>query len=397
MRRVAAVLLLFLLASADSEAAWFRRDPPRPGHTTLSEPVSILQAQIAGGYFIVTAKWDRRGPYNFLIDTGATTTLVTPTLAQRYGVKTHRLTGEPAPGVQVTSSEGETLMLEAVNLRRLELGDALFENVPSLVYDCNDISVHLGLRIDGILGFPLFREVLLSLDYPHHRVLLASTKGAVALQPGTVIHFENERRVPIIPVRIGDTTIMALIDTGSDTTLRLNPIGIELLFLQAPRPGPIVASLTGDRRQTVARLNGTVLLGDQVLEAPVVELLDEFPTIGGGVLKYFVVTFDQENNRVTLHRDTNTPVTFPSRRSTGISVTKAGAYWRVAGVIPESPAARAGIGEGDLITRINDEPVEQWSPERFQSLVDQTDTITHAFLIGRRVYELKLPVMNLVP
>ena len=29
------------------------------------------------------------------------------------------------------------------------------------------------MKIDGILGFPLFRETILTLDYPHKRVLLS--------------------------------------------------------------------------------------------------------------------------------------------------------------------------------------------------------------------------------
>jgi len=79
------------------------------------------------------------------------------------------------------------------------------------------------------------------------------------------------------------------------------------------------------------------------------------------------------------------------------SVTKAGAYWRIIGMVPDSPAAQAGIEAGDLITRINNEPVEQWGSDRFKLLIEKAERITCAFLVGRREYELELDVMDLVP
>ena len=36
-------------------------------------------------------------------------------------------------------------------------------DVDVLIYDCEPLSAHLGVRIDGVLGFPLFRETLLTL------------------------------------------------------------------------------------------------------------------------------------------------------------------------------------------------------------------------------------------
>ncbi|MFA5266135.1 MAG: PDZ domain-containing protein, partial [Opitutaceae bacterium] len=194
-----------------------------------------------------------------------------------------------------------------------------------------------------------------------------------------------------------DQTFFALIDSGSNSTLRLNPVGLTLKYAQAPRLGAIVSSLTGDRQQTVARLDQTVAIGDQQLDKPIVEITDELPALGGGVLKNFTVTFDQEKSHVVFHREKRQPVSFPPKRSPGMSVTKAGAYWRIVGVVPGSPAAKAGIEDGDLITRINQESVEQWGSERFNALVEQSDSIVFSFLIGKREYEMKLGIMELVP
>ena len=91
-------LLLFLLLALTcalpvAEAAWFRREPPRPGKTTIGKQPVVLPAQLVNNYLLVTVKWDKRGPYNFLIDTGASTCLVSPTLAERYGIEFDRYAG----------------------------------------------------------------------------------------------------------------------------------------------------------------------------------------------------------------------------------------------------------------------------------------------------------------
>ena len=392
--RILAVLCF--LSAVPIHAAWFRRDPPRPGKTTLGSPLVTLPAQVVGDYIIVTAKWDRKGPYNFLIDTGASVTLVSPSLAYRYGTPIKTLEGATSH-VSVKSAEGEITELDAVSIKRLDLGDVRFDNVPALVYDCNAISVHLGIKVDGILGFPLFREVMLTLDYPHRQVRLADPKGTASLQLGVIIPFNNDQRTPIIPLKSGDQTFFALIDSGSDSTLRLNPVGLNVHFSQTPRAGAIASSISGDHRQVVARMGDSVTLGDTLLESPVVEMTDELSAIGGGILNKFTITFDQERSRVFLYKENRGSIQFPPKRSPGMSVTKAGAYWRIVGIVPESPAARAGIEEGDLITRIDQEPVEQWGPERFNALVEKADSITFAFLVGKREFEMKLGVIQLVP
>ncbi len=396
--RLAAVLAFLLINPGSLQAWWFfHHNSPHPQKTVIDSPLVVVPGQVISHYMIVTAKWDRRGPYHFLIDTGAATTLVSPLIARRYGIPMRDNATGKNLSVPVRSSEGEVSELPAVMVRQIDFGDAHFENLPALIYDCTQISLHLGVQIDGILGFTFFRNVLLTLDYPGRRIVLAPPNSASALQPGSTIHFNNSQHVPIIPLGLGNKTFFALVDSGSDSTLRLNPLGMDFVYSQPPRPGPFVSSLSGDHQQTVARLDQTVLLGAYRLDHPVAEITSELPAIGGAVLKDFIVTFDQKQNQVTFYRESTLPILFPPLRSAGFSVAKAGAYWKVVGIISDSPAARAGVEEGDLITRINQEPVDKWGSERYAHLVETAKTITFAFLVGRREYEIPLGVMDLVP
>jgi hypothetical protein len=395
MKRLSTLLLLSG-ALLFSGCAWlpFHREAPRPGRTTFGSPLVILPAQTLGNYLIVEAKWDRSGPYHFLIDTGSSVTLVTPELAKRYPGRA--VPGRPTPQVPVKSASGDTVMLPPATLKRIELGDAQFENVPALIYDCAALSAHLGLKIDGILGFPLFREAILTLDYPRSRVLLSPSFNA-PLQPGTPVPFNNENRIPLIPIHIGDTSFVALVDSGRDAAVRLNPIGLNPTFASGPRPGGVVATLAGDREQEVGRLSDTLVIGNYAVRRPLVEVTDELSAIGGGILQNFTVTFDQERSRVTFYRDLPGPVTFAPVRSVGLSFSKTPAYWRVAGVVRDSPAESSGVQAGDLVTRINDEPVAKWDFRRYEQLVASAREITFTFLDGTRETERKLSVFYVIP
>lgn len=387
---VAGCLLLLAGCSAGS----FRPQPPQPGRTTLSSPLVELPAQVVGNFIIVEAKWDRFGPYRFLIDTGSSVTLVTPALARRYPGR-----GAMAPGtppLRVRGAEGSVVELPRGSLRRIELGDARFEDVDVLLFDCAQLSAHLGVNIDGVLGFPLFRETLLTLDYPGSRVLLRPA-ASLAPVPGSVVAFDDARKVPLISVRLGGRSLIALIDSGSDAAFSLNPVGVNPRYVAGPAEGGVVGTIAGERQQKVARLGEPLAVGEQVFEQPIVDLTDELSTIGGGFLRHFSVTFDQQRDRVTFYRDVSGPIGTPSQRSAGLSFSKTPAYWRVAGVVPGSPAQAAQVARGDLVIRINGEPVSRWNLRRYEQLVGSAEEIVFTFLYGTREQDTRVKVFDLVP
>ena len=390
----AALLMLGGCAALPSISSPFRSTPPRPGRTTLNAPLVVVPTRAIGHYLIVEAKLDRFGPYHFLIDTGSSVTLVTPAVAQRYASTDALLPN--APSVQVRSAAGTITELRPTTLRQLFLGEARFDDVYALVYDCTALSAHLGVKIDGILGFPLFRETLLTLDYPQGRVVLQPA-SRTALVPGSAIPLNDSSKTPLISVRLGERTIFVLIDSGSDAPLSLNPVGLDLAFATPPRAGATVGTLTGDRPQQIGRLADTLGIGDYKLLRPIVDLTDELSAIGGEILKNFRVTFDQEHDSVYFFRETREPIVSPPRRSAGISFSKTPAYWRIAGVVPGSPADQAEIRGGDLLTHLNGEAVAKWNLNRYDQLITAGGKISLRFLDGLREINKEIQLFDLVP
>lgn len=371
-----------------------------PARTVLETKTTTLPARVISNFFVIESQLSDGKTYRFIVDTGSTATLVSPDLAKKFAMKERR--GVPRRKVHVTSASGAEVELEAITLRQLNLGDALFERVPALIFDFTDLSGHLGLPIDGIVGFPVFRNTLLTMNYPEHKLVIASypefTPPAPVASPQTsTIAFNNEQGTPLIPIQMGNESFIVLIDSGSDGSLSLNPVGLHPHFANGPRVGTLISSLRGDRRQLTGRLNQDVLIGSHLIQKPVVDLTDQLSSIGGEFLRHFVVTFDQRRNQVTLVRDADGAVTMEPRRSSGLSFERSAVYWKILTVIPDTPAAKLPIQAGDLCVRINGELVAQWGYDRYADLLKTADKITYTLLVGAKETDVEVPVFELVP
>lgn len=370
----------------------------KPGKTVVTTKPVAVPARVVANFFLVEAKQTDGEVRRFLVDTGSTATLVSAELARSIG---QRDRDAARRNVRVRSANGGEISLESIALKRLQLGDAVFERVPALIYDFDELSAHIGLKIDGLIGFPVFRDTLLTLDYPGSQLVVAPhpLNPAPIANSGrsSTIAFNNEQGTPFIPVQLGNESFVVLVDTGSDGSLSLNPVGLHPRFSFGPRSGSVVSSLAGDRQQQIGRVAQDLLLGTHTVSQPVVDLTDQLSSIGGELLRHFAVTFDQRRNYTTFTRDTDGPVVMQPRRSTGLSFARGPAYWRVYSIVPESPATSLGVQQGDLVVRINGEPVDQWDYERFARLLTTAAKITCTFLAGTREYDIEVPVFELVP
>jgi len=228
--------------------------PPR--HTSLESARTVLPATLVSNFLVIETPVDKHTSYHFIVDTGSSVTLVTPDVAKHFG-------GRPPASqttMRVRGANGEVKVLNPVVLKRLQLGGARFEGVQALTHDLSDFSNHLGVQIDGVLGFPLFRQTLLTLDYLHSQIII-TPYGVPTAQPGVTIPFNNEQNTPLIPIQLGSESLVALVDSGSDAPLSLNTVGLHPTFRYGPKPGVLIATLSGDRLGMTGRLAQPLTIG----------------------------------------------------------------------------------------------------------------------------------------
>lgn len=136
----------------------FEREPKRNASGTSFEKAKNLM--------LVDVRVQGKGPYPFILDTGAGATVVSDELATELGLQaTQEVPVQGAKGM----SKGK-LIPQA----RVELVGAPERSVMVVATDFfADLSRTLGKPVSGILGFNYFKDARLVIDYPNQRVQIS--------------------------------------------------------------------------------------------------------------------------------------------------------------------------------------------------------------------------------
>jgi hypothetical protein len=337
-----------------------------------------------------------QGQFHVLVDTGCSVTLVSPELVeaakagipasddgQRYG----------------RNGFGDLTGVQRVLLDSVVLGGVRFEGVTACVSDTFDLLSKIrGRRVDGVLGFPLFSDLFVALDFPRRRLVL-SDRWPKAIPPiRAELPVIEHADVPFVLVRLQNRPMEAMIDTGSNQGLQL-PAGMArtMCWKDKPRPGSLVAVIGEVGRDWIGRLGGSLSLG-KVRQAEPATCVSNGPlSIGTGLLENFCVVFHPSEKKVWLCSENAKPIPSPVEYSVGLSLIWDRGGWRVAGIIPGSPAAGAHLSAGQLVTRIEGHPAIDWTRDQIQQWVDshKVVTLTVADAVGER--NVSLGVWSLVP
>jgi len=246
---------------------------------------------------VVEVKLNGQGPFAFMIDTGAGMQAdIDPSVAERLKLP---LSGTAINGDPSGQNDRE---VATANIESLAIGKAEFHNVTAVVRPQRITKDYPD--VDGILGFALFTEYLLTLDYPAMQVRLA--RGALPVANGAdVLNFEIENRIPIVDLAIGRIHVPAHVDSGNFVAGFILPEEIvEQLQLQSEAITVGGArSVTNRIQLKQVQLRDTIRLGGFEYPQPTIAFpaLSE-TNLGFKVLRDFVLTFDQKNRRLKLQR-----------------------------------------------------------------------------------------------
>jgi len=199
-------------------------------------------------------------------------------------------------------------------------------------------------------------------------------------------------------VKIQGKPFEVMVDTGSNDRLHLEPGAVaSLSWKTEPRPGFLLAVAGETGRELVGRLSGDLELGRVRQFEPVVGISDGPPSIGVGLLRSFCLVFHEGEDKLWLCSNDKGPVPSPPERSVGLSLFAEGAGWRVAGIIPNSPAEEAAIKQGDLVTQIEGQPAHNWTRDQIQSWIETHPSLALRLSAKSGEREVNLRVWSLVP
>jgi hypothetical protein len=368
-----------------------------PCFTRIDGPVAI-PAEITDHVMFVNVMVNERGPFRVMVDTGCSVSVVSPKLAEAVGAMAPDFDEVEDP-IYAENGLGDPTDVQRVLLSSIELGGVRFESVTAIVSDSfQKLSTIEGTRVDGMLGFPLFADLYLGLDFPNHQLILAKQWPTTAPAICTSLPVVEHADVPFVQVQIQGRSVELMIDSGSNQALQLtNNLAPEFQWKVAPRIGSLVAVLGEVGREGIGRLAGSMALGDLQYVEPTTIVSAGPSSLGLRSLERFCVIFHQSENRVWLCGANAEPILPTAERSVGLSFYSDRGGLRIAGVIPGSPADEAHLTAGSLVTQIEHRSATSWTREQMEEWIESHADI--ALVVTEKTGEraLRLRGWDLVP
>jgi hypothetical protein len=269
-----------------------------PGSPAQSRPDAALNVvtevpfQIQGSRATLEVRVNGEGPFTFGFDTGASgAAWVTQALKEKLDLQiVDRIVVSDDSNVKGRSTD-------AVRVDSITLGSASFNRLTAPVLGD-------GPRKEGepygTLGFELFENYVLTLDYPAQRLRIAT--GQLPVPDGRrVLAYRIDGGSPHVRVQFAGVDVETRIDSGNVGGI-LMPLS---LANKLPLAGPLqkagrVASALNEFDLFRAELDGDVQIGDVTIAGPTLFFSDlvQTPNLGRNVLRSFAITFDQAHQRV---------------------------------------------------------------------------------------------------
>lgn len=365
-----------LLASCSAE----------PKQRTVLDGPAVIETTQCRDDFLVEVLINGTIPATMLIDTGAPGLMVDFDIAEQIAdTENEEITFMDAVGNEIAATE-------LGRLSQVQIGALTVFDVEAFAMDLEELSGAMTVDIDGILGFPLFADVLLTLDYPGKQVRVAH--GSIDQEESMPMF--REYPVPIIELKLGDTDVPFCIDSGSSHGFSV-PGGGPLHYVQDPIPTSAGMALGGIGYIFAARLDDSVTLAGVRYDEPVIEVSTVQPLLGTKILRRYEITFDQRNARVRFVRGDGEPDVVRERGifSLGFIFARIDGEYRVLWVLPDS-YAHGLIKEGDIIVSVNGAQMSEFGCDGLDFSL--RDTVIAEVVIHRSAdLSFYLPVVELVP
>jgi len=327
-------------------------------------PGEVIPLVLQGNRPIVPVMIGAKGPFPFILDTGAGGSVVSQSLADELGLT---ITGDARVG---TPMSPEAVEAKAVLIKSAVVGGIRIEGLRAVTMDLEKLFA--GVQAPrGVLSAKVFEGYLVTLDYPQKQVTIR--KGELpAADSKEVFEFDPAGHLPAVPLDVAGEAMTAHIDSGSPAGFMLPKESAKKLPLASePVKKGRIRTASGESDITESTLKGTIRLGRYTFENPEVRFGDTPPNLGFEILSRFAITLDPKLHRVRLSGAPDV-VTLQPRAEAGpqrkryglkIHIDDSGAM-AVDGTDPGSPAEKAGLKEGDRIVSVNGVAAEELEQAR---------------------------------
>lgn len=165
-----------------SRALWLRRgEVGREETMDAGEITSIPFRSTNGGLMSAEVDLPDRQKVNFLVDTGASTTVLAEQVMEKYGLKRHIVAGDR---VRVLGAAGIKDDVEVVLVPSISVSGLERRNVRAPILDLEPVNESAGFLQSGILGGNFLKHFLVTFDFDQYRIQFRPAQAATGPVPG---------------------------------------------------------------------------------------------------------------------------------------------------------------------------------------------------------------------
>lgn len=330
-----------------------------------------LKFKTSSNLIIIPVTINDSDTLNFILDTGVRYPIITE-LPYVNKLNLNYLMPVPVKGLgegaELTAyrSGNNTLKIQGLTARNQEVQMIIDENF--------QISHMLGIPVHGLIGFNLFKDYIVQIDYSSERILLTKPehfkyhdKDKDIVMPLFFDGFKPFVRTLIVTEDMATVPVKLLVDTGASDALWLSEKSNEKIKLPQNHIETFLGKgLSGDVYGTKGRIDalwvGPLILSKPIVAFPNTDLIDQListndrnGTLGAEILRRFYVTIDYKNSRLTLRPTSKVNDDFNYNMS-GMEVSNPMPglpIFTITDIRENSPAYFAGLKKNDQILSIN--------------------------------------------
>ena len=276
----------------------------------LSPSDSKLKFRLAGGaqpLILLPIHVNDRGPFDFILDTGAGTSLVSIDLARELNLKTI--------GSKHGQTAGGRVAVSLAKVDSIRAGEIKLENVDVGIVDLSQIGGSVGAKIDGDLGYNFLKHFRVTIDYRDLVLRLDDPKRIESFVRGAQTEVPVRLANPAKPLLLVDVhangrgPFQFAIDTGTSTTA-IAPELVQQLDIRTSPAG--IGTTGGGAIDFSAGSLESFHLGGAKIDNLQIVIADFFPMLSAAVgakldgivgynfLRHYKVVIDYPNETFTL-------------------------------------------------------------------------------------------------
>jgi hypothetical protein len=359
----------------------------------------VVEFKLVKNLIIIPIYINKKGPFNFILDTGVSPLLVTdPTILEPSDLKqvrTIKLTG---------LGKGNDVEAYASNSLQVSIGKAIMQNIPAAILkkDIFNLSNFLGIHVHGLIGYYFVNSFLVKIKYSNQRLIFYAPGEKVKIKgepiPINLILNKPYLSAYILAPGLGEINAKLLMDSGASNGLSLETYNGKVF----PAPNKKIPANLGMGFSGL--ISGNIGRVQQVKIGPftLINVIASYPdfeeggakatetgrngSVGADLLRHFDVTIDYANNKIYLKPNSNYKLPFEHDMS-GLEVYieegKSNRFY-VERIEPNSPGTTAGILVGDEIVSVNFNPVRTMDLENIGNLFKSGDGRTVIIEVYRK-------------